>query len=380
MSQSIGQTIKRLRKERNFTQEELAEQLNVTSQAVSKWENETGMPDISQVVPLASVFGVSTDVLFGVEGTTADDKAYKIVEKAYTVEEYGKLETYLTAYDELIEGLKKYPNNLVLLINCMGLGLSLALPENGWIYAAERAKEITAETIRQANFIISYSKNLTDIMRAHQILVFIYSATGDFEKAKEEAWTFPSRPDLTLYSNMARVNECMKNHDREITYLCSDIDLSLQQLEDCAARLGKAYFNIGKYKDAITVYETFFDVMKAIFKGEKFPPYHDFDSGDCYLLLAKAYLAIGDTDKAMDSVENSVMYYLKLCEAFKYDRFERREFMQTPFVKETEQAIYIEKSILKEKLMKKLSAMEIEPLRENERFKALYEKVNRIDY
>ncbi|MDR0862976.1 MAG: helix-turn-helix domain-containing protein [Oscillospiraceae bacterium] len=34
----IGQTIKKLRKERNFTQEELAEQLNITSQAVSKWE------------------------------------------------------------------------------------------------------------------------------------------------------------------------------------------------------------------------------------------------------------------------------------------------------------------------------------------------------
>ncbi len=60
MSQSIGQTIKNLRKEKNFTQEELAELLNVTSQAVSKWENETGMPDISQILPLANIFGVST--------------------------------------------------------------------------------------------------------------------------------------------------------------------------------------------------------------------------------------------------------------------------------------------------------------------------------
>ena len=55
MAETMGQIIKRLRKERNFTQEELAEQLGVTFQAVSKWENDTGMPDISQVVPLASV-------------------------------------------------------------------------------------------------------------------------------------------------------------------------------------------------------------------------------------------------------------------------------------------------------------------------------------
>ena len=62
MSKSMGQIIRSLRKERGLTQEELAEQLNITYQAVSRWENNTGMPDISQIVPLANVFGVSTDV------------------------------------------------------------------------------------------------------------------------------------------------------------------------------------------------------------------------------------------------------------------------------------------------------------------------------
>ena len=47
MTETMGQIIKRLRKERNLTQEELAEQLNITAPAVSKWENDAGMPDIS---------------------------------------------------------------------------------------------------------------------------------------------------------------------------------------------------------------------------------------------------------------------------------------------------------------------------------------------
>lgn len=380
MSQSIGQTIKRLRKERNLTQEELAEQLNVTSQAVSKWENETGMPDISQIIPLVSVFGVSTDVLFGVEGTSANDEAIKIVEKAYAMEEYGRLETYLMAYDILMEGLKKYPNNLRLLYHCMDLGLALSLPENGWLYASNRAEELATETIRQANLIISYSKDIDDIMRAHQTLVFLYSSIGDYDKAQVETRGFPARPDFTLFSNMARINEYSKNYDRAVIDLCNDNDFLLQYLEDNFARLGKAYFNIGKFNDAITVYETYFDVMKAIFKGDKFPPYHDFDSGDSYLLLAQAYLATGASDKAMNSVENAVMYYLKLCEAVKYDRFDRRELMQTPFVKETQQTIHIDKSILKEKLLNKLSAPEIEPLKDNKRFKILYEKINSFNY
>ena len=58
MKESMGQIMKRLRKEHNLTQEELAEQLNISAPAVSKWENDTGMPDISQVVPLANLFGI----------------------------------------------------------------------------------------------------------------------------------------------------------------------------------------------------------------------------------------------------------------------------------------------------------------------------------
>lgn len=245
MSQSIGKMIKMLRKERNLTQEELAEQLNVTSQAVSKWENETGMPDISQIIPLASVFGVSTDVLFGIEGMTANDEAIEIVEKAFSTKEYGRLETYLKAFDIMMEGLKKYPSNLILLNNCMGLGLALSLPENGWMYASERAEEIAAETIRQANLIISYSKNIDDIMRAHQALVFLYSSAGDYDKAEAETRQFPARPDFTLFSNMATINEYRKNYVGVVSDLCNDNDFLLQYMEDNVARLGKAYFNIG---------------------------------------------------------------------------------------------------------------------------------------
>ena len=78
MNESIGQIIKRLRKERNLTQEELAEQLNISAPAISKWENGTSMPDISQIVPLANLFGVPTDVLFGVYGT---DHAEEVEER-----------------------------------------------------------------------------------------------------------------------------------------------------------------------------------------------------------------------------------------------------------------------------------------------------------
>ena len=96
MSETMGQIIRRLRKERNLTQEELAEQLNVTFQAVSRWENGTGMPDISQIVPLSKVFGVSTDVLFGTVGV--NDKEIDLFEGQYSVPNGMSYNSYLITF------------------------------------------------------------------------------------------------------------------------------------------------------------------------------------------------------------------------------------------------------------------------------------------
>ena len=54
-----GEVIRRLRENRTLTQEELAEQLHVSSKAVSKWETGRGFPDISLLEPLARALGIS---------------------------------------------------------------------------------------------------------------------------------------------------------------------------------------------------------------------------------------------------------------------------------------------------------------------------------
>lgn len=378
MSSTLGQIIKDLRKKNGFTQEELAERLGVTYQAVSKWENDTGMPDISQVVPLASIFGVSTDVLFGIADTTENEEAWKIVQHASGIEKYGDVESYLNAYDILLDGLKKYPNNLIIMINCMNLGTSLSLPENGWIYAEERAKEIASETIRQANFIIANSKNITDILSARQVLVFLYCTQGKFDLASNEARNFPPRADLTVYSNMAIVNEYMANYKRTATCLCSNIDYTLQALENDIARLGKAYYNDGKYKDAIAVYETFFEVMSVIFKDEIPLSYHDFDSGDCYLLLAEAYLATGETSKAMGAVEKSVMYYIDFYNTYTGEKVLQRSHIKSPIIRETEVITSLPKENIKQMLLNKLSIPGIQSLNQETRFLELFAIVNNL--
>lgn len=60
---TIGKKIQKLRKENELSQEQLAEKFGLSRQSISKWESEQSVPDISNIVQLSELFGVSTDYL-----------------------------------------------------------------------------------------------------------------------------------------------------------------------------------------------------------------------------------------------------------------------------------------------------------------------------
>ena len=61
---TFGEKLYRLRKERKLSQEALASELNVSRQAISRWELEEVVPDTANVLAISRMFGVSTDYLF----------------------------------------------------------------------------------------------------------------------------------------------------------------------------------------------------------------------------------------------------------------------------------------------------------------------------
>lgn len=67
MEIKLGKRLRQLRHERGATQEELASQIGVTYQAVSKWENDTTMPDTALLPQIAMALGVTIDALFSVD-------------------------------------------------------------------------------------------------------------------------------------------------------------------------------------------------------------------------------------------------------------------------------------------------------------------------
>ena len=65
MEQTLGKRIMENRKRLGWTQDRLAEQMGVSAQAVSKWENDQSCPDISLLPRLAELFGITVDELLG---------------------------------------------------------------------------------------------------------------------------------------------------------------------------------------------------------------------------------------------------------------------------------------------------------------------------
>jgi transcriptional regulator with XRE-family HTH domain len=86
MTIHIAENIRRLRRERGITQEKLADNLGVTTQAVSKWERGEAYPDMTLILPIAGYFGITTDELFGLDANEAKIKWY-LEENAKLAEE-----------------------------------------------------------------------------------------------------------------------------------------------------------------------------------------------------------------------------------------------------------------------------------------------------
>lgn len=88
MEQTLGKRIVAGRKRLGLTQDQLAERLGVTAQAVSKWENDQSCPDIAMLPKLAEIFGITTDALLGRENTAPVHEA-EIVDDEDTHESRG---------------------------------------------------------------------------------------------------------------------------------------------------------------------------------------------------------------------------------------------------------------------------------------------------
>jgi transcriptional regulator with XRE-family HTH domain len=194
---SLGNNIKVFRKKMGLTQEELAGLLCVTSQAVSRWESETGLPDTAQIVPIAKALNVSTDSLFGLDANDYDKElAEEVNFKANSIRDQGEQKkAAIAAVDYLSKMCDENPFNYAIQMRYVQAVAHLsrfvefceelsANPEKWQGYVKD------AET--RAQYVFRYSNEQELVDKCHYALAWIYWHEKQYEKGRVHLNALPS--------------------------------------------------------------------------------------------------------------------------------------------------------------------------------------------
>ncbi len=385
MTETMGQIIKRLRKEKNLTQEELAEQLCISSAAVSKWENNTSMPDISQVVPLANLFGVSTDVLFGMYGSNYDEEVKARLEEIFRIydncQDGDEAPTALVILDKYREAMRVYPNNSTIMVNAMAFAeevltynsaeLSELIGQNGINYIKE-------EIVRWAELVIRFSPSIDDVLAAKGRLIGIHVRSENWKEAFKLAETFPRDVCATRSIQMAKLKHDSGDIPGERSLRCRNICELASQLAHQTVMLGNLYRNEEKYSEALYCYSFFGDMVESIYRDEEYRPPFVYDQIALFRSPAVCMVKLGRNDEAIDLLEKGIRFVKKQAE-----NYNKKKKLDVPLLADCSFGYGYdggaEYSNVKSRLKNMICGDDLAPLAQNSRYQKLLETVDSID-
>ncbi|MBE5959087.1 MAG: helix-turn-helix transcriptional regulator [Lachnospiraceae bacterium] len=193
--ESLGNNIKRIRKQMGLTQEELSLQIGVTPQAVSRWENGTGMPDVSLIVPIAKALGISTDSLFGLESDKYDDSIY--IELRRKIEQIeaesdSKADAALECCKFMLKKIYENPDNYIYTVYYVEQVANLSRYVHYDNFAQDKWPEYRELAIKYGSNAIRFSTEREWVERAHFALSWIYIHDGNYAYAREHIEQLPS--------------------------------------------------------------------------------------------------------------------------------------------------------------------------------------------
>ena len=309
----MGQIIRRLRRERGMTQEELAEILGVTFQAVSKWENDTGMPDISQVVPLANFFGVSTDVLFGFCGADHEqdikNRLSEIFRMADNCRDGEEGPTALLILDKYRDAMRMYPNNDKLLTSAMAFA-SMVLESNRAdlckLIGEDGVHDLENEIVHWAELVIKYSASANEILSAKERLIEINLWHKNFDAALELTKDFPSFTRMIVHARKADIYNRAGRRQEELGTRGYHISELFREFANQVYMIENIYVAWERYEDALYCCEVMHDIMNAIYRTESYRPPLIYDYRNLFRTHALCLMMLGRKEEAVTVLEKGV--------------------------------------------------------------------------
>ena len=278
---TFGKTIKSLRREANMTQENLAELLSISPQAVSRWETDVAMPDISLLPPLANLFHVTTDHLLGMETYQKDLRKAEFDEAFH---EYWKHDDKEKNYQIAVRAAAEYPGNMEYVEWLASAEYYIAIPTSD---DREYARLLDS-SVKHYQIVLDTTKDKRLYSKALYGIVLALSSNSKKEEAKNYALLEEDEERRDELLSWCLDGEEKKKHCQHLTNT---------KLHDFLSQ-----FTFGQ--KTIESYEAVEKILNIMFPDGNFQYYHNTLQYNC---LGKAFLlcSIKQYDRVLEELKKA---------------------------------------------------------------------------
>lgn len=293
---TFGKTIKTLRLGAGMTQERMAELLSISAQAISRWETDAAMPDISLLRPLANLFGVTIDHLLGMDAYKKDLQKAEFNEAYHEYWNSGDKEKN---YEVARRAFAEYPGCMEYAEWLADASYCMAFLRNG-----EERKNFLRDAVRHYEIVLKDTANSKLCKQAIHGLVLSCCALGDKEKARTYA--------------MREENEERRD---ELLCWCLEGEERVKQGQKLAERhLNDLLFYLQFNGTSIAVCDAVSNILKLLFPDENYQYYANVLQ---YNELSKAKALCGEKryDEAIEALFESRRYAEKMTEYAKESEY-----------------------------------------------------------
>lgn len=290
---TIGEKIKELRKGAGLTQEALAAALSISYQSVSKWEAGAASPDISHLVPLANIFGVTLDELFDRGKDTEERDLSEYLAREHQLSHDGLIEERLALWQG---AAAKYPNNHTCLKYYANALWKVRYLDS---IPLETRIEYLGKSIAINERLVKEAKELSVRFGALQILVFSLS---------DPNFPFADEKKAVEYANMAPSFYCSREKFLERAYFTEEnrdkargmLHQSTLMFLDCVSQNIRTQ-SWATPEERIAAYETVVKLWNTMIPDGNFLFYHC-RLAETHTSLANNYAMLGDRENALQNL------------------------------------------------------------------------------
>jgi Predicted transcriptional regulators len=311
MNITINENLKRLRKQKGNTQQELADHLNMSIQSVSKWECGDGYPDITLIPALALYYNVTSDDLLGIGEIKKKERIDEYLAKDYEffIQEEDRTEIAIKKIALWREAQKELPNNHTVLLYLIW---ALNYPE---FQPSDNLEEI----VQIGERLIAESTDNDIRSAAINTLCKACVMKKDFENAKRYANMVPSyyNSKEVLYGRCLLGEERVEYTQRCIAAFIKEID---HFINDLSGTIYKSSSISGE--EHLPMYEFVLNLYQLL--------YPDGDFGDDEQSLANIYHILTNFYSGVDN--DKALYYLDEMANHTVKYWTQGEFKHTSFM------------------------------------------------